>query len=365
MTVSLLSKSKKRFKPVHTRRIHILLCLFMVVILSGCETLNYYGQAVSGQMKILTGRKSIDRLLSSPETPQNLKTRLQLVLDIREFAEEALHLPVGNHYLSYIDLKRPYVVWNVFAAPEFSLEPKTWYYPIIGRAAYRGYFSKQTAIRYADGLKKKQFDVYVAGIAAYSTLGWFDDPVLNTVIHRTNTGLAALLFHELAHQVLYIKDDTAFNESFATAVEQEGLRRWLHVNHNQPSYQDYLLQRRRHEQFIQLITRFRLRLETLYSQTLLPDDKRPLKKDIFDQLRFEYAQVKQAWQGYSGYDYWFKGPLNNAKLVSVSTYYDYLPAFIKILHQSNGDLKQFYGRCKKLAGLSKSERRHRLKNDFN
>jgi predicted aminopeptidase len=365
MSVSFLYKSEKKSRPGYAMRIHILICLFMVATLSGCETLHYYGQAVSGQMKILTRRKSIDRLLSAPETPQTLKTRLRIVLDIREFAKEALHLPIGNHYLSYIDLKRPYAVWNVFAAPEFSLEPKTWYYPIIGRTAYRGYFSKQMAIGYAEGLKKKHYDVYVAGIAAYSTLGWFDDSVLNTVIHRTDTGLAALIFHELAHQVLHVRDDTAFNESFATAVEQEGLRRWMHATQNQPAYQDYLLQRRRREQFIQLITRFRLRLEALYSQTLLPDDKRPLKKDIFNQLRFEYAQIKQTWQGYTGYDYWFKEPLNNARLISVSTYYDYLPAFIKILEQSDGDLEQFYGRCKKLAGLSKSERNHRLKNYFN
>jgi predicted aminopeptidase len=337
----------------------------MVGTLSGCETLHYYGQAVSGQMQILTGRESIDRLLSAPETSRTLKTRLQLVLDIREFAKESLHLPVGNHYLSYIDLKRPYAVWNVFAAPEFSLEPKTWYYPVIGRTAYRGYFSKQMAMRYADGLKNKQFDVYVAGIAAYSTLGWFDDPVLNTVIHRTDTGLAALIIHELAHQIVYVKDDTAFNESFATAVEQEGLRRWLHASHNQPAYQDYLLQHRRREQFIQLITKFRLRLESLYSQKLLPDDKRALKKDIFNQFRREYVQMKQAWQGFRGYDYWFEEPLNNAKLISVSTYYDYLPAFIKILEKSDGNLEQFYGQCKKLAGLSKSERNRRLKNDFN
>jgi predicted aminopeptidase len=365
MSISFLYHSKKRSRSGHAERIHILICLFIFVTLSGCETLHYYGQAVSGQMKILTGRKSIDRLLSAPETPQTLKTQLKLVLDIREFAKEALHLPVSNHYLSYIDLKRPYAVWNVFAAPEFSLEPKTWYYPVIGRTAYRGYFSKQTAIRYADGLKKKYFDVYVAGVAAYSTLGWFDDSVLNTVIHRTDTGLAALIFHELAHQVLYIKNDTAFNESFATAVEQEGLRRWMHATQNPPAYQDYLLQRRRREQFIQLITRFRSQLEALYSQTLLSDEKRSLKKDIYNQLRFEYAQMKQAWQGYTGYDYWFKEPLNNAKLISVSTYYDYLPAFINILKQSDGDLEQFYGRCKKLAGLSKSERNRRLKNYFN
>jgi predicted aminopeptidase len=365
MSVSFPLKSEKKSSPGYAKRIHVLICLFMLVTVAGCETLHFYGQAVSGQMKILTERKSIDRLLSAPETPQTLKTRLRLVLDIREFAKEALHLPVDNHYLSYIDLKRPYAVWNVFATPEFSLEPRTWYYPVIGRTAYRGYFSKKMAIRYADRLKKKNFDVYVAGIAAYSTLGWFDDSVLNTVIHRSDTRLSALIFHELAHQVLYVKDDTVFNESFATAVEQEGLRRWMHATHNQPAYRGYLLQRRRREQFIQLIARFRSRLEALYRQTLLPDDKRPFKKDIFNQLRFEYARMKQAWQGYRGYDYWFKEPLNNAKLISVSTYYDYLPAFIKILEQSDGDLEQFYERCNELAGLSKSERNRILKNYFN
>jgi predicted aminopeptidase len=330
--------------------------------LTGCETLHYYSQAVSGQIEILAGRKSIDRLLTAPETPQTLKTQLQLVLDIREFAREALYLPVDNHYLTYIDLKRPYVVWNVFAAPEFSLKPKTWYYPVIGRTAYRGYFSKTMAVRYADGLTQKNYDVYVAGIGAYSTLGWFDDSVLSTIIHRTETGLAALIFHELAHQVLYVKGDTAFNESFATAVEQEGLRRWMQTTTNQPAYQKYLQQRQRKEQFIQLITKFRSRLQTLYGRTLSPAEKRRLKKEVFNQLKLQYRQMRLAWQGYPGYDNWFDEPLNNAKLISVSTYYDYVPAFSKILEQSEGNLDLFYDHCKKLAGLSDAERHLRLKN---
>jgi predicted aminopeptidase len=336
-----------------------------MVTLTGCETLHYYSQAVSGQMKIVSGRKSIDRLLAAPETPQTLKTQLKLVLDIREFAKAALHLPVNNHYLTYTDLKRPYVVWNVFAAPEFSLEPKTWYYPVIGRTAYRGYFSKSMALRHANTLTKKHFDVYVAGISAYSTLGWFDDSVLSTTIHRADSGLAALIFHELAHQVLYIKGDTAFNESFATAVEQEGLRRWIQATHNPSAYQDYLRQRQRKKQFIQLIADFRSRLQTLYGRVLLPADKRRLKNDIFIQLKLEYTHMKRAWQGYPGYDNWFKEPLNNAKLISVSTYYDYVPAFIKILEQSDGHLEQFYRHCEELAELSKSERHRRLQNYFN
>ncbi|UCH19983.1 MAG: aminopeptidase, partial [Deltaproteobacteria bacterium] len=263
-------------------------------------------------------------------------------------------------YLSYTDLERPYAVWNVFVAPEFSLEPKTWYYPVIGRAVYRGYFSKQDAMRYAAKLNQKGFDVYVAGVAAYSTLGWFDDSVLNTVIHRTDTGLAALIFHELAHQVLYIKDDTVFNESFATAVEQEGLRRWMTATNNQQAYQRYLSQRRRHQEFIQLVLTYRQQLESLYRQSLPHHDKRALKKNIFNQLRIEYERMKDHWQGYSGYDYWFEEPLNNAKLIPVSTYHDLVPVFMRILEQNGGDLGYFYGACKKLAKLSRSERHHRM-----
>jgi len=341
-------------------KIQIFICLMWAVALSGCDTVHYYGQAISGQLKILANRNPIDRLLIEPETPQPLKTRLRLVLEIRAFAKDALHLPTGNHYLSYTDLNRPYVVWNVFAAPEFSLESKTWYYPIIGRAAYRGYFSKQTALTYADKLHHKGFDVYVAGVAAYSTLGWFDDSILNTVIHRTETGLAALIFHELAHQVLYIKDDTAFNESFATAVEQEGLRRWMTAANTPQAYQAYLRQRRRRHEFVALVMKYRLQLESLYRQSLSYDDKRKAKITMFNQMRIEYDRLKSNWQGYTGFDYWYDEPLNNAKLLSVSTYHDYVPAFIRILEQNEGDLVKFYGACKSLSKLPKTERSFRL-----
>lgn len=347
-----------RKKPITGQfiKIQIAICLLSAMVLIGCETLHYYGQAASGQLEILTRREPIDQLLAEPETPQTLKTRLQLVLDIREFANSALQLPAANHYLSYTDLERPYAVWNVFVAPEFSLEPKTWYYPVIGQAAYRGYFSKQDAARYAAKLNKKGFDVYVAGIAAYSTLGWFDDSVLNTVIHRTDAGLAALIFHELAHQVLYIKNDTPFNEGFATTVEQEGLRRWMAAINNQHGYQRYLRQQRRHREFIHLVMKYRQRLESLYRQSLAHEDKRALKKNIFNQLRIEYERMKDNWQGYGGYDYWFEEPLNNAKLIPVSTYHDLVPAFMRILAQNDGELSAFYEACKKLAELPKSER---------
>lgn len=361
MNGSLYPNSHEITKPPKAMRTPLLICIFMALILSGCETLLYYGQAVSGHVKILAHRKPIKQILDKPETPPTLKARLRFVLETREFAENNLHLPVGNHYLTYTDLKRPYVVWNVFAAPEFSLEPKTWRYPIIGRTAYRGYFSKASAQKYAARLNENGFDVYVTGIAAYSTLGWFDDSVLNTVIHRSKSGLAALIFHELAHQLLYIKNDTVFNESFATAVEQEGLRRWLIVAQNKHAYQEYLQQRRRRQQFIDLVMKFRSRLESLYRQKLPSDQKRLLKERIFTQLKIEYEHLRHEWQDYAGYDSWFEAPLNNAKLVSVSTYCAFVPAFIRILEQNDGNLKQFYYDCNVLARLSKTERNRRLK----
>ncbi|MGD2270490.1 MAG: aminopeptidase [Desulfobacterales bacterium] len=361
MSSSFYSNDDEITEPRTTMLTLALMCILMALILSGCETLLYYGQAVSGQVKILTHRKPVEQVLDDPETPPTLKTRLRFVLKIREFAENSLHLPVGNHYLSYTDLKRPYVVWNVFAAPEFSLEPKTWRYPIIGRAAYRGYFSKAAAKQYAAKLDEKGFDVYVAGIAAYSTLGWFDDSILNTILKRPKTSLAALIFHELAHQQLYIKNDSVFNESFATAVEQEGLRRWLLVADKNQAYQGYLQQRRRRQQFNDLVMKFRSRLESLYQQNLPSEKTRRLKKRIFNQLKIEYEHMRREWQGYTGYDAWFKAPLNNAKLVSVSTYYAFVPAFTRILGQNDGRLEPFYYACKELARLSKPERNRRLK----
>jgi predicted aminopeptidase len=345
-----------------SKKLQIIVFLLWGVTLAGCESLRYYSQAAAGQIRILKSRQPINELLSDPHTPQALKTQLKLVLDIREFAKTKLHLPVANHYLTYTDLKRSFAVWSVYAAPEFSLTPKTWYYPIIGRATYRGYFSEWEAQRYADKLDENGFDTYIAGVAAYSTLGWFDDSVFNTIIYRSQAGLAALMFHELAHQLLYAKGDTSFNESFATAVEQEGLRRWMIAAGNQQAFQDYLHRHQQHWQFIDLIKKYRLRLESLYSKELPPGEKKNAKSLLFEKLRREYLEIKSNWQGKAGYDDWFNPPLNNAKLISLSTYNDFVPAFIRLLALYDGDLEQFYAKCKKLAKLPKAERHRRLHN---
>jgi predicted aminopeptidase len=339
---------------------HVLLSLLLGTGLLGCQSITYYGHVIHGQLNILNRRQPINQLVNDPQTPAELKEKLELVLRVRDFAKNELHLPVNNHYLSYADLKRPYAVWSVFAAPEFSLTPKTWCYPVVGCAAYRGYFSAPKARRYADRLQQQGYDVYISGAVAYSTLGWFDDPVLNTFIHRDDDRLAALIFHELAHQVLYVLDDTTFNESFATAVEQEGLRRWLEKNENSQGYEAYMTEHRRHQQFIQLVMKYRRQLESLYRNDLPPAEKRPAKGSIFDTLRGEYAELKQQWNGFSGFDFWFRQPLSNAHLVPVSTYYDWVPAFLDLLQNVGGDLKQFYERCQSLAQAPKEKRQRML-----
>jgi len=334
----------------------LLLSLCFVLVLCGCQSVYYYSQAIDGQLNIMMNRQPICELLDDPETSENLKKRLSLVLEIRDFAKNELHLPIENHYLSYVDLKRPYVVWNVFAAPEFSLAPKTWCFPVVGCVAYRGYFSAESAHRYADGLKKRNYDVYVGGAIAYSTLGWFDDPVLSTIGYLSETESAALIFHELAHQILYIPDDTAFNESFATAVEQEGVRRWLITNGDFEAYNLFIVKYQRHRQFVDLIMSSRRQLESLYQSNLQAPEKREKKAVLFNQLKRNYDTLKKKWNGASGYESWFLHSLNNAKLVSVLTYQDYVPAFRNMLQKKDGDLRQFYAECLRLSQKSKTER---------
>jgi predicted aminopeptidase len=337
-------------------RFQIILCLLFSFALTGCESLRYYSQALSGQMTIIKKRRPIDRLLTDPQTSTNLKDKLGLILEIREFAESELYLPAEKHYLTFVELDRPFVLWTVYAAPEFSLAPKEWCYPVIGCTAYRGYFSKKDADDYAGRLQNEGDDVYVAGVSAYSTLGWFDDPVLSTFIHQNDIELAAIIYHELAHQRLYIEDDTTFNESFATAVEQEGLKRWLEKKNNPNAFSAYQIDYQRHQRFIQLVMKCRGRLDRIYAGDLSTQDKRVAKAQEFDRMREDYGQLKQEWKGYSGYDEWFGRPLNNAQLNTVYTYYDLVPAFLKLLDAGNGDLKLFYNTCEKLAEKSKEER---------
>jgi predicted aminopeptidase len=338
----------------------ILLVLFFAAAAVQCQSLPYYNQAINGQMEILRNRKPISDLVGDPTTPAALRNKLIFILSVRDFAETKLQLPVHNHYLSYVELDRPYAVWNVFAAPEFSLAPKIWCFPIAGCVTYRGYFSEQDAQRFGDSLKQEGNDVYIGGAIAYSTLGWFDDPVLSTFLDLSEPDTAALIFHELAHSVLYIPDDTAFNESFATAVEQEGLRRWQTSADNPRGYEKWLFKYRRHQKFTHLVLKYRAKLQDLYESALPPTAKRNQKAAVFEQMRCEFENLKSSHGGMAVYDAWFRYPLNNARLISVSTYHNWVPAFVKILAACGGDLEKFYHKCHELAKKEASERHRRL-----
>ena len=334
----------------------VLSILICWVTLGGCQTVHYYSQAIDGQCRILLKRQPISAIVTDSNSPQPLRESLTYILKVRKFAENELQLPVGNHYLTYVDLNRPFVLWNVFAVPEFSLTPKTWCYPVAGCAAYRGYFDETNAQQYAHKLNKQGYDVYVGGVTAYSTLGWFDDPILSTFVRFSQAQKAALIFHELAHQKLYVKDDTAFNESFATFVEQEGLRRWQLSSGSEQIYSDYLRQHRRRRQFVQLIMQYRQKLEFLYQTDLEPAEKRVRKATIFSELRNEFDRLKTRQVELSAYNVWMNRSLNNAKISSVVAYHDFLPAFQKMLTQFAGELDLFFEECRQLAQKDKAER---------
>jgi predicted aminopeptidase len=319
--------------------------------LAGCEAVGFYSQAVRGQLQILLGRQAIDDLLAQDSLDPALRSKFELILAVREFAADELGLPAADSYSTYVDVGRDHVVWNVFAAPEFSLSPLTWCYPIAGCVAYRGYFSESAAQRYAQRLQQRGFDVYTGGVDAYSTLGWFEDSVLNTFVDRSDAELAALIFHELAHQRVYKPGDTVFNESFATAVEREGLRRWLNEREQDSLYSAALLNAERREEFVQLVESFQQRFAEVYERDLTESAMRAEKQRVQTELRESYARLKQSWGGYAGYDAWFSRPLNNAQLSTVSAYNQLVPFFRQQLNELDGDWPRFYARVAELAEL--------------
>ena len=328
--------------------------------LAGCQTASYYAQAVRGHCQIVARQQPIADVLARSETPEPLKAQLRLVLALREFAEKDLQLPVNGHYLRYVDLERRYVVWNVTAAPELSLKAETWWYPFVGRLAYRGYFDEVTARRHAAALAGRGFDVDVGGVRAYSTLGWFRDPVLNTFIHEPETALAELLFHELGHQRLFVGGDTDFSEAFAEAVAEEGTRRWVRAHRDPAAQRDYEARLQRKAEFTRLVTGARASLAQLYRVETVRETARLEKEAVFAQLRRDYAALQATWGGRTDYERWFARPLNNAHLNDVDTYYRLVPAFHRLLHEHGGDLAAFHRAARALSKLPKAERQRQL-----
>ena len=333
----------------------------MLLLLGGCANLGYYLQSVGGQLDIWRRERPIEEIIADTAAAAPLRQKLARVLEIREFASRELGLPDNRSFRRYADLGRPFVAWNVFAAPEFSVRPVQWCFLFAGCVSYRGYFARSDADGYAAELAGQGHDVYVGGVPAYSTLGWFSDPVLNTFIHYPEAELARLVFHELSHQLVYVRDDTAFNESFAVAVEQEGVRRWLARADDAPGREAYERNRRIRAEFVHLVEKYRGRLDALYRTRLAPEAMRGRKREILGELEAEYRALRMGWDGYAGYDRWFAARPNNAQLASVAIYTQAVPAFEALLRREGGDLARFYESVKALAALPKEERDERLR----
>jgi predicted aminopeptidase len=336
-----------------TSRICILCVLVLIgASLNGC----YLLESAQGQLSLMSKRRPIPRVVADPGTPADVRKQLEAVAQIREFASRNLHLPDNGSYRTYADVGRPYVVWNVVAAPEFSVEPKEWCYPIVGCVAYRGYFVERRARALGDALKSRGFDVNVAGVAAYSTLGHFDDPILNTMIGWNDVELASIIFHELTHQMIYIANDADFNEALATTVEEEGVRRWLASLGRSGELERYALEQRRSLEVVALLSRTRGELRVLYASGIDPTRMRERKAAAFAALRESYARLVQDWGPHPPFEGWFEGEVNNAYLASIATYYDCVPGFRRELAAVGGDLDAFYRRVRELAKLDQEKR---------
>jgi predicted aminopeptidase len=351
-------------------RLTVLVLLPLATLLTGCRAVDFYGQAIAGHTAIVFRKKSIAKILPDPATPPALRHKLELVRQLCQFAETELQLPAKNRYRDYADLGRSYVVWNIYAAPEFSLESKTWWYPFVGSLSYRGYFAESKARRYADFLERKGYEVFVGGVDAYSTLGWFRDPVLNTFVHRDEADLADLIFHELAHQKFFASGDTDFNEAFASTVAREGVRRWLGRLSNRAALTAWQKRTQREDQFLSLVLSARDRLEILYKEAVpgnSPDPAGPRsasarqslraeKAALFRQLREQYAEWKTRCDGQSDLDPWFDLPVNNARLNAEATYYALMPSFENLLAHQGHHLVSFYKAVRCLGRLKPAER---------
>lgn len=359
-----------RAAPRRRRRLGLTLALGAAVVTllalgSGCSAVGYYAQSIGGHVDMLRQARPIDDWLADPATPPALHQRLQLAQQVRRYAVTALALPDNASYRRYAELGRNAAVWNVVAAPELSLTLKTWCYPVMGCVGYRGYFDRAEAEAEAAGLRRAGWEAWVYGVPAYSTLGWTNwlggDPLLNTFVRGSDSELARLVFHELAHQVVYAADDTEFNESYATAVERLGLARWQAQAGRLPE-DPAAVQRR--QDFRQLTRRTRAELQALYASALPEAEQRLRKAEILAGMRRTHAGWKAgaapAWAGFDGYDPWFANA-NNATLALQASYDGLVPAFERLFEREGGDFARFHAAVRRLAGLPRDERHATLR----
>jgi len=330
-------------------------------LLASCSTLNYYSQAAQGQLELLSDARPIDDWIADPGTSSRLRLRLETARQIRRFAVSEMALPDNNSYKNYASLKRKYVLWNVVATPELSLRPLVWCFPVAGCVNYRGYYNKEAAESYAKELQADGNDVEVGGVPAYSTLGWFSDPLISTFINYPDAELARMIFHELAHQIVYAQGDSQFNESFASTVEEVGVERWMDRFGNQAMRDGYARYKSRKHDFLGLLLKYRKALEQNYALVDRSDsEKRAVKARLFQELKDEYQVLKGNWGGYAGYDRFFEQPLSNAHLASIATYEDFVPAFRAMLRR-DGSFPRFYKSVKQLAEMDRADRHRILK----
>ncbi|WP_246696193.1 aminopeptidase [Mesorhizobium sp. SARCC-RB16n] len=340
--------------------------LFAAVVMasavSGCTSISYYAQSLEGHVRIMAAREDVGKLIKAPSTPEALRARLTSASAIRRFATDELALPENSSYHSYVDIHRDAVTWAVFAAPQFSLTPKTWCFPVFGCVPYRGYFDRKSATESAAELHGQGFDVYVTGVTAYSTLGWSSDPLLSTMLRQDDTYLASLIFHELAHQRLYVNGDSAFNEAFAVSVEVTGTRKWLRAAGDRAGLRRYEASRKRSADFLGLASKTRDELRQVYESSRAPDEMAAAKAAALDRLRMRYRQMRdRSWAGYRGYDAWFDAPINNAKLAATAVYGEQVPAFIRLFDLCSGDYPRFYASVRRIANLHEPARAEALK----
>lgn len=329
--------------------------------LTGCTGVGYYAESLKGHVEIMAARRNVAKLIDDRSTPETLRAQMTSAAAIRQFATDELALPDNQSYRSYADIGRDYVTWAVFAAPEFSLAPRVWCFPVFGCVPYRGYFSRTSAIDTALELKKEGLDVHVSGVTAYSTLGWSSDPLLSTMFLHDKTYLAGLVFHELAHQRVYVNDDTPFNEAFAVTVETTGVRKWLRATGDAAGLRRFEDGEKRSAEFLALVAQAREELREIYSGSAAPEQMRAAKVAAIERLRARYRKIRdKRWGGYRGYDGWFEAPINNAKIAATSVYNDRVPAFLRLFELCSGDYPRFYAAVRRFGALAGTERAEAL-----
>jgi predicted aminopeptidase len=348
---------------VDHRSVGILVAAMMLLtVLTGCSTVGYYAQAVGGHFEVMSSTRPIDDWLNDVTTPRALAQQLSQVQSIRAFASTGLGLPDNDSYTAFGDLGRRYVVWNVVATPELSLDPVRSCFAVVGCLAYRGFFDDAAARAFALEQRERGHDVLLGGVRAYSTLGWFADPVLNTMLNPKPEVLAELIFHELAHQELYVADDSAFNEAFATAVGRAGADRWATTQLAFEEIRQRMALARRHEQvFLSLTGEARSDLRALYQSARTSDTKRIMKHSRFTALRASYRLRSSDWPTPKAYSHFFDDQLNNARLAAVATYHELVPGFDALLSHANGNLVMFYQRARELSQRPREARHARLR----